>query len=458
MKPTRIPDFRWRARPRAPARHRAEDQPGAAQSGAEAQPGAEARPGATARPHAAAQLGAAARDAARRAPQTLTVARRRAQPTAVTIARLTGTAIFAYLIALLIPTTTSRPVLAPLTALLVAQVSLYQTLRSAGTKVASVVAGVLLAVGLSAAVGFTWWSLGLTIAIGLGIGYALHLGENILEVPISAMLILSVGSGVAAAGRVEETFVGAGAGLLAGLVLATPKVQPAEEAIEDLCGKLAGLLDRITAGLREGPVEDSAHDWLRRARSVGGEIRRVDEALLEAEDSVRLNPRTLRLPLSTVSLRQGLEALEHEATAIRVLCRGLADFTRLAGEDNRLIDADIRDRLAAALAEISAALRVYGRLATERDAAHHERLEADLDRHLDLAHDHQDRLSELLRTDPAARPVGWPLRGELVAHLDRLRTELRAGKPEHRGGRRRRRWRVRDLPRRSSSARHQAAA
>jgi Aromatic acid exporter family member 1 len=390
-----------------------------------------------------------------RIPRTLTVARRQAQPTAVTIARLTGTAIFAYLVALVL-TTTSRPVLAPLTALLVAQVSLYQTLRSAVTKVASVVAGVLLAVGLSAAVGFTWWSLGLTILIGLGIGYALHLGDNILEVPISAMLILSVGSGAAAVGRVEETFVGAAAGLAAGLVLATPKVQPAEEAIEDLCGKLAGLLDRITTALREGPVQDSAGDWLRRARSVGGEIRRVDEALREAEDSVRLNPRSLRLPPSTVSLRQGLESLEHEATAIRVLCRTLADFTGLDGEDNRLIDSGTRDRLAEALHEMSAALTVYGRLATERDAARHEWLEADLDRHLDLARDHQDRLSELLGTDPAARPVGWPLRGELIAHLDRLRTELRSGKPEHGTRRRRARWRrpphVRDLPRRSSSA------
>jgi hypothetical protein len=272
------------------------------------------------------------------------------------------------------------------------------------------------------------------------------------------MLILSVGSGVAAVGRVEETFVGAGAGLLAGLVLSTPKVQPAEEAIEDLCGKLASLLHRITDGLRDGqgPVQDSAGDWLRRARSAGGEIRRVDEALREAEDSVRLNPRSLRLPLSTVSLRRGLESLEHEATAIRVLCRTLADFTGLDGEDNRLIDSGTRDRLAGGLHEMSAALTVYGRLATERDAARHEQLEAGLDRHLDLARDHQDRLSELLRTDPAARPVGWPLRGELIAHLDRLRTELGSGKPEHSTRRRRARWRrpphVRDLPRRSSSA------
>ena len=55
----------------------------------------------------------------------------------------------------------------------------------------------------------------------------------------------------------------------------------------------------------------------------------------------------------------------------------------------------------------------------------------------------QDRLSELLGTDPVARPVGWPLRGELISHLDRFRTELEAGKPDSRPRRRRNRaWRL----------------
>jgi uncharacterized membrane protein YgaE (UPF0421/DUF939 family) len=65
------------------------------------------------------------------------------------VARLAGTAVFAYLVAL---PGTHWLVLAPLTALLVAQVSLYQTLRSAVQRVAAVVARVLHAVGLSALV------------------------------------------------------------------------------------------------------------------------------------------------------------------------------------------------------------------------------------------------------------------------------------------------------------------
>ena len=82
------------------------------------------------RRHGAAETNEAAQTVRQRAPVTLTLVRQRAQPTAESIIRLTVTAVFAYLLALLIPNT-PRPVLAPLTALLVVQVSAYQTLRSA---------------------------------------------------------------------------------------------------------------------------------------------------------------------------------------------------------------------------------------------------------------------------------------------------------------------------------------
>src|SRR5260370_18178419 len=144
----------------------------------------------------------------------------------------------------------------------VAQVTLYQTVRSAVRGVVAVVTGVLLAVALAAWVGFTWWSLGLTIVLALAAGYALHLGDTVLEVPISAMLILSVGTTTAAAtGRIIETLVGAGAGLLAGLFFARPRGQPAAEAFDDPCGKMADLLTQMAARPRGGSVIDPRPRW-----------------------------------------------------------------------------------------------------------------------------------------------------------------------------------------------------
>jgi hypothetical protein len=394
------------------------------------------------RRHRAAEITETARTVRQRAPVTLTLVRQRAQPTAASIARLTVTAVFAYLLALLIPST-PHPVLAPLTALLVVQVSAYQTLRSAVRRVASVVAGVMLAFGLSAWVGFTWWSLGIAVAVGLAVGHALHLREDVLEVPISAMLILSVGTRSAATGRILETAIGTAAGLVAGFVLTSPRLQPAEEAVEELCRTMAGLLEQIAAGLGSGSDRDSARGWLAQARSLGNEIRRVDDALRAAEESTKLNLRSLRLPYSTMTLRESLETLEHEAVTLRLFARSLVDSTRLDGDDNPLSDPDLRRHMAGVLRELAAAVRTYGSLVTEFDEHSHDLLKSELERHLAAAHDEQNRLSGLPGRDPATRPAAWPLRGELISQLDRLRAELEAGKPYRRVRRPRNRgWRL----------------
>jgi gas vesicle protein len=376
-----------------------------------------------------ARVGAAARAVAGRAPQTLTVVRSRAQPAAVTIARLASTAVFAYLIALLVPGSSSRPVLAPLTALLVAEATLYQTLHNAVRRVGAVVAGVLVAVGLAAGLGFTWWSLGITIVAALVVGFALRLSDHLLEVPISAMLILSVGIDpkAAAASRVEETLIGAVAGLVAGVLLAPPRVQPAEEAVDDLCRQLADLLYRMADGLTEPGSREASGQWLDQARELRGDIRRVDGALAQAEESVRLSPRVLQLPGIVVALRNALEVVEHAALTALGLARSIADSSRLDDADRPLRESEIRAGLAETLRELAAAVRTYGRLVSSQDPGGREWLRSELDRHLTAAQDAQDRLSELLGTDPVRRPVGWPLRGELISHLDRLRTELQQG-------------------------------
>ena len=112
--------------------------------------------------------------------------------------------------------------------------------------------------------------------------------------PISAMLIFSVGSQAAASTRITETLVGAAAGLAAGLVFAPMRVQPAKEAVGELSRQMADLLSQMAEGLAEAPDPKRAAEWLDRTRALRGEIERVDDALAQAEESVRLNPRRLR--------------------------------------------------------------------------------------------------------------------------------------------------------------------
>jgi uncharacterized membrane protein YgaE (UPF0421/DUF939 family) len=382
------------------------------------------------RPVPVENVGEVARAVARRQAEQLTLVRRRAQPTAVYVARLTLTAVFAYLIALQLPGGSSRDVVAPLTALLVAQATLFHTISSAIRRVAAVTAGVLAAVAVAAYVPFSWWVLGLLIAGTLTLGIVLRLREEILEVPISAMVIFSTGSHTAATSRITETLVGAAAGLAAGLLFAPLRVQPAKEAVGDLSRQMADLLGQMAEGLAETPDPRRAAEWLDRTRALRGEIERVDDALAQAEESVRLNPRKLRFGDPAAGLREGVNTLERAATDMRVLARSVADSARIDSDHSPVREAETRARLAAVIAELSAAVRAYGQLLEADPVAPgyadfaSEPLTERLEDHLEEAHRQQDQLADLLSTNPAERPEGWQLRGEILSHVDRLRSEL----------------------------------
>jgi len=376
------------------------------------------------RPYAA-PIRTAVRATARAAPRRIAIARSQAQPKAVFIARLTVTALFAYLLAWILPGT-ARSVLAPLTAVLVVQATAYQTVRSAFQRVVSVVAGVLVALAFATAVGLTWWSLGLTIVAGLLLGSALKLGEHMLEVPISAMLILSVDTRAAASGRIVDTLVGAGAGLAGGVLLSRVRTQPAEDAIGNVSRQMADLLEEIASGLPGGSDPDQTDAWLRRARALAGEIQRADDALGEAEDSLRLRPPALRSARTAVPLRNGLETLEHAAVTIRGLTRSITDEVRLPEGNAAMLATDAPDMMAEVLRQLAAALRAYGGLIRADLTDGRVPDGSEVERHLEQAREHQNRLAPVLRDAPGDASSGWPLRGEMLVHLDRLTTELQA--------------------------------
>ena len=357
--------------------------------------------------------------------------------------RLTATATLAYLIALLVPAGTNRPVLAPLTALLVLQASLYQTIRSAIRKVLSVAVGVVVAVAVAEFIGFSRWQLALVIAGALVIGLALRLGDDLLEVPISAMLIFSsAGPHAAASGRVIDTLIGAAAGLVGGVLLVGgPRVQPASSAVGRLAGAVSGLMDQMAHDLAHEPPDDDtreddlsgvAKQWLGQARTLRDEIDRVEDTLRDAADSARLNPHRFVAPAdaaqateTTVALRSALEALEHATLTLRGLTRSVLDSAGIANEASPIRDAYTRKQLANVLGKLAGAIRTYERLVRATPAAD-EALESALTADFDEAHQLQDELADLLKPQvgDGGEPSEWPLRGEILNHVDRLRTGL----------------------------------
>src|ERR1700751_3597916 len=89
-----------------------------------------------------------------------------AEPAAAQLLRSTAAAVISYLAAVWL-TPQPEPLTAPLTALLVVQVTLYSTFITGIRRVNAVVAGVLIAIGFSSLVGLSWWSLGAVIMTAL---------------------------------------------------------------------------------------------------------------------------------------------------------------------------------------------------------------------------------------------------------------------------------------------------
>lgn len=345
------------------------------------------------------------------------------------VGRLTITALAAYVLAELLLPAVAAPLLAPLTALLVVQVSTYRTMRQALDRVISVVVGVLLAIGFAMVFGFSWLSLTAAIALALAVGRMLKLGDNLLEVPISAMLILQVGPSAAATDRVVETFIGAGVGLLAGLVLSPARVRPAAQALDELGRRMAELEEDMADGLREEPDPAAVRRWLDRASEFGKELRRVEAEMVAAEESIRMKPRSRSAEPVGPALRSAQETLERNAVTLRGLARCIADRTGLyvndrGGLGEQMWEADVREHLAATLREIAKATRAYAESGLTTGLVDAASIRPDIDRAVGRGRAEREDLGRLLREDPGH----WPLHGELLVHLDRLLDGLRDGK------------------------------
>ncbi len=277
---------------------------------------------------------------------------RRGRTPGLRTAKATLAAVASYVIAARLGTS-AQPVLAPLTALLVVQVTLYETVAHGLQRIGSVLAGVLVAVAVARFVGLTWWTLGLVVAVSLVLGRLLRLGPQLLEVPISAMLVLAVGGAEnVAAGRVYETLIGAAAGVAVNAIIAPPLyVQPAGDAVGELADRMAEFVRELAGDLRRGWSREAADRWLAGARALGAEVSRADVTLTRAEQSARLNPRARPLREAQPRLRTALTGLEHCYVSLRNLCRGLLDRVYYVpdGDADSAYDEQARAALAAVL-------------------------------------------------------------------------------------------------------------
>jgi hypothetical protein len=335
--------------------------------------------------------------------------------------RLMGAAVVAYLVSsALFPGT--QPLTGPLTALLVVQATLFSTLRMGVLRVASVVSGVLVAVFVSDVVGLSWWSLGAVIGAALAIGQLLRLREQLLEVPISAMLILGIPA--AATARVAETLIGAGVGVLVNVVFPPAlRSRSAGEAVEEVAVRTADLLTRAARELPRRPSREEALRWLQETRDLARYVDAADRAVLDLRDSRRLNPRAIREMDTEPVLRSGLDALERSIAAMRGLFRAIADGL-LEERESIEHSPELFGAMGVLLEDLADALRAYGALVRADAEAGGVASDAALAEALDALGATRAHLTELLIVDAGKSRDHWMLSGSLLADVDRVLREL----------------------------------
>jgi hypothetical protein len=370
--------------------------------------------------------------------------RRRGRTAALRSLRLTGAAVASFIVADALLSGGAVPILAPLTALLVVEVTLVGSLTSGVQRITSVVAGVFLAVGFSALVDLSWWSLGVLIATSIVTGQLLKLGPHLLEVPISAMLVLAVeGAEAAAWDRVVETLIGAFVGVTVNAVF-PPAVRTATAAaaVEHFAEEIAELLDRAGSELFSGASVEQATRWLEDSRELTRHVPAVDRAVAQAEASRRLNPRALGVPDSQESLHGGLMALEHSSVAVRSLFRSVFDaLAERSGSGTEHLGnseqtEDLRLAFAVLLQDLATAVRAFGRLVRAEIDSGAEAEERALAAALETLFDARARLTELMLVDPGEDRGLWALNSTVLTTVERLLGELDVAEHTRRRARR----------------------
>lgn len=337
-------------------------------------------------------------------------------------------------------TNSELPVFAPLTGMIVVQVTVADSVLRAVERMIGVVIGVAVAVGLGHALGLHVWTISLLVVSGMLAGQVLRLGtQGSIQIAISALLVATVGAQQQgyALDRVADTAIGAITGLVINMALLPPThVSPARDSLAAVARDLSGLLDAVSAGLKGGWTAADAHHWLAQARDIS---RRMEEARAEveqAEASLRWNPLRRGILDEAAAVRQLLTALDRVTVLTRGVTRTLADAItpldysgrlRLRRRRRHAEPADqapmpIMSRL---VADIAAAVAAYpGATWPEAREEDRERLSA-------LLADGERAAEELVLAMEAGKPrplsTGVMVRGSLLLELSRMLVELDPG-------------------------------
>jgi uncharacterized membrane protein YgaE (UPF0421/DUF939 family) len=307
----------------------------------------------------------------------------------------------------------SLPIFAAIAALLVVQPSVNQSLSRGVERSIGVILGVVLASIAQMMFGTNSWVVLSVIVLSLLLGWALRLAPGSAnQIPISGMLMLSIGAGTPnyAYDRVLETIIGAAVAMIVNLAVVPPVLLlPAHVAVGRLLKECAATLDRLSTSLAEPQTPAQLEALMTQARS----LRKLDATAMAAiatgEESLTLNPRRGKH-------RRVLERDAELLARLSVLVRRIIGMARAVRDhyDESLHDEPTVRDIARELTRAAHDLRLLGREneGPQRDEEGRE-----------VADDSLPALTAPLRV-LRPHPDHWILIGSLLEDMRRVREEI----------------------------------
>ncbi|EST37156.1 hypothetical protein N566_14545 [Streptomycetaceae bacterium MP113-05] len=229
------------------------------------------------------------------------------------------------------------PAFAPFSAVLMMQVTVYQSVAQALRYVGAVVVGVALQGVLGFAAGPDLATFALVAVVALAIGRWRPLGSQGSQVVTAAFFAFSAfltaptnSDRLMLLGEIVVlVLVGCAVGVLVNVLLLPPlRYRSAEHGVRSLAHSLCDLLSDMFAALQEeGLDEERTRQWRNRSADLGSAVSQARSAVATAHESLYYNPRRLfrgsRMRADFTGYRAVIDGLERVAHQVASMTRSL---------------------------------------------------------------------------------------------------------------------------------------
>ncbi len=227
------------------------------------------------------------------------------------------------------------PIWAPITASLIALLTVRASVRDALEKVFAVLIGILVAIWLGGLIGLHAWSIAFIVGLGFLVGKVLRLnGGAAAQIPINGLFVLALGSAQVEQ-RFLDTLIGAAVAVAVNFAIVPPNyVREASRSVSSFADGLVEVLATISAGIAAPWTREASAGWLRTAREQGRFATNADSDVDKAAQSLHFHPGRASWTNALDRLQQANDTLQIVEVQVRTLARTVRDIaTKVADCD-----------------------------------------------------------------------------------------------------------------------------